>query len=84
MCAMLYGSSSQEKKMLEPKLKVTVDYEKCHPERCDKGVCAAVSECPAKLWKQEEPYDLPYPIPGFCQDCSTCVESCPMKAIRML
>lgn len=38
--------------MLEPKLKVAVDYEKCHPERCDKGVCAAVMECPAKLWKQ--------------------------------
>jgi len=39
--------------MLEPKLKVAVDYEKCHPERCDKGVCAAVLECPAKLWKQQ-------------------------------
>jgi len=28
--------------MLEPKLKVAVDYEKCHPEKCNKGVCAAV------------------------------------------
>jgi len=70
--------------MLQPKLKVAVDYEKCHPERCDKGVCAAVLECPAKRWKQEEAYDLPYPIYGFCQECGTCVESCPLEAISML
>ena len=70
--------------MLEPKLKVAVDYEKYHPERCDKGVCAAVLECPTKLWRQERPYDLPYPISGFCQDCGTCVESCPLEAIKML
>jgi translation initiation factor RLI1 len=70
--------------MLELKLKVAVDYGKCHPERCDKGICAAVLECPVKLWKQERVYDLPYPVPGFCQDCSICVESCPMEAIWML
>ena len=70
--------------MLQPKLKVAVDYTKCNPKKCVKGVCAAVLECPVKLWKQEEPYDLPYPIPGFCQECGTCVDSCPPKAIRML
>jgi ubiquinone/menaquinone biosynthesis C-methylase UbiE len=41
--------------MLQPKLKVAVDYQKCHSERCDRGVCAAVLECPTKLWRQEEP-----------------------------
>jgi ferredoxin len=70
--------------MLQPKLKVAVDCQKCHPEKCSKGVCAAVLECPAKLWKQESPYDVPYPIPGFCQECGTCVDSCLLKAIRML
>jgi NAD-dependent dihydropyrimidine dehydrogenase PreA subunit len=70
--------------MLQPKLKVGVDYRKCHPERCGKGVCAVVIECPTKLWKQEGPYDVPYPIPGFCQECGTCVDCCPEKAIKML
>ena len=70
--------------MLQAKTKVAVDYDKCHPERCDKGVCVAVLGCPTKLWRQEEPYDLPYPIPGFCQDCAICVESCSLEAIKML
>jgi translation initiation factor RLI1 len=70
--------------MLEPKLKVAVDYEKCHPERCDSGVCAAVLKCPIKLWGQEEPYDLPHPTAGFCQECGTCVDSCPLEAIKLL
>jgi translation initiation factor RLI1 len=70
--------------MLEPKLKVTIDYQKCRPEKCGKGTCAAVIECPINLWKQEAPFDLPYVTPGFCQDCGICVEACPLKAIRML
>jgi len=72
--------------MLQPKLKVTIDYDKCQPEKCgcDNGICPAVKECPIKLWKQEEPYDLPYPFTGFCKECSKCAEVCPLKAITML
>lgn len=72
--------------MLQPKLKVAIDYEKCRPEKCDHGtgVCPAVMECPLKLWKQEEPYDSPYLTTGFCKECGKCVESCPLDAMRML
>ncbi len=66
------------------KQKVAVDYQKCHPESCEKGICQAVLVCPRKLWKQEEPYDPPYPISGFCEDCGKCIESCPHEAIYHL
>jgi NAD-dependent dihydropyrimidine dehydrogenase PreA subunit len=70
--------------LLEAKQKVKVDYQKCHPKKCDKGVCLAVRECPKKLWKQEDPYDLPYVIPGFCDNCGRCIEVCPEGAIQEL
>jgi len=72
--------------MLQPKLKVTVDYGKCQPHKCGchEGVCPAVSKCPVNIWKQEEPYDLPYPVAAFCKECGKCVEVCPLEAIRML
>ena len=50
---------------LESKLKVAVDYEKCHAEKCTKGVCAAVFECPARLCKQEEPYTMLFQRIGY-------------------
>ena len=28
-----------------PKGAAVVDYQKCHPERCNRGVCGAVLEC---------------------------------------
>ncbi len=30
------------------------------------------------------PYDLPYLIPGFGQEYGTCVDSCPLRVIKML
>jgi len=30
-----------------------VDYKKCHPEKCDSGICAAALACSHKLLKQE-------------------------------
>ena len=71
--------------MVEPKQKVAVDYEVCEPKVCDRsGICLAMAECPRGLLKQEAPYDPPYAVPGFCQECARCVEVCPLNAIRVL
>ncbi|MGQ9509757.1 MAG: 4Fe-4S binding protein [Thermodesulfobacteriota bacterium] len=70
--------------MLDTKLKVAIDYKRCNPHNCERGVCVVVGVCPTKLWKQLGAYDSPYPVPGFCQECGKCVESCPLEAIRML
>ena len=39
-----------------PKKVIAVDYEKCHPERCDHGVCAAELECEYGNFVQESAY----------------------------
>ncbi|HEX9896415.1 MAG TPA: hypothetical protein VGA85_01970 [Dehalococcoidales bacterium] len=38
-----------------PSKMALVDFNKCHPELCDKGICAAAEACPRKLMKQEKP-----------------------------
>ena len=70
--------------MPEPKVKIIIDYKRCDPKRCDRGVCAALLDCPIKLIKQIEPYDYPYPIAGSCQECGKCSEASLLKAISML
>jgi len=70
--------------MPEPKVKISIDYKRCDPRRCDKGVCATRLVCPTKLTKQIEPRDYPYPVAGFCQECGKCSDACLLKAINML
>jgi Fe-S-cluster-containing hydrogenase component 2 len=70
--------------MPEEKVKVAIDYKRCDPGRCEKGICAALLACPTKLIKQMEPYDYPYPVAGFCQECGKCLEACLFKAVSML
>lgn len=70
--------------MFDTKLKVAIDYKRCNPRNCEKGICIIIGVCPSKLWKQLEPYDFPFPIQGFCQECGKCVDNCPMKAVKML
>lgn len=60
------------------------DYKKCHPERCDSGVCAAALACSHKLIKQEAPFETPMTDPSICQGCGDCVRACPLKAIEIV
>jgi len=66
-----------------PNKTVLIDYNKCHPEQCDSGTCAAVLACPRKLLKQEAPHEPPMPDPAICRGCSECALACPLKAIRL-
>jgi len=62
-----------------------IDYQKCSPERCDNGVCAAMLECPNKVLRQEAPYEFPFSHPSrFCQGCAKCVQACPFEAIHIV
>lgn len=70
--------------MPEEKVKVAIDYKKCDLRSCDKGICAALLACPTKLIKQIEPYDHPYPVAGFCQECGKCLDACLLGAIKMV
>ncbi len=61
-----------------------VDFNKCFPENCPSGVCAAALACPRKLLQQEAHYEIPMPDPSLCQGCGDCVRACPSRAIRLV
>jgi len=61
-----------------------VQYNRCDPEKCDGGICAAALACPHKLLKQEAPYQIPMPDPSICRACGDCVRACPLKAIQIV
>jgi translation initiation factor RLI1 len=68
-----------------PKQVAMLDYQRCHPERCDHGVCLAVLECEYGSLVQESPYESPEINPSkWCHGCAKCAQACPLKAIRMV
>ena len=67
-----------------PRKMALVHYNRCNPEKCNGGICAAALACPHKLLKQEVPYQIPMPDPSICQGCGDCVRVCPLKAIQIV
>jgi len=61
-----------------------VNYNKCHPENCDSGVCVAALACTHKLLVQDSPYEAPMADPFLCRACGDCVRACPLKAIEIV
>jgi len=62
----------------------SVDFCRCHPERCEHGICIAGSACPHKAFVQEDPFDFPMLNTSMCIGCGSCSAACPLRAIRML
>ena len=66
------------------KRKAMIDYQKCFPIKCDKGICVVVNSCSHKIFIQDQPYEVPYILQDFCTGCGKCVVACPWKAVQML
>ena len=66
-----------------PGNRAIINYEKCHPEQCENGICAAALACARKLLKQEAPNEVPVMDPLLCLGCSDCLKACPLEAIKM-
>jgi translation initiation factor RLI1 len=60
-----------------------VDYNKCHPDKCENGTCRAAQACRYRLLKQERLFEIPMADPFICRGCGDCVRACPMKAIEV-
>jgi len=63
---------------------LTIDFNKCDPGNCDKGICAAAGACPHRVFIQEEPYDFPMHYSTRCRGCGLCIAACPLQAIRIV
>ena len=61
-----------------------IDYSKCNPKECEGGICKVVQECPKKLLRQEEPYEMPDIFPNMCVGCAQCITVCPLGAVKMV
>ena len=68
-----------------PYPRAVIDYQKCQPEKCGNGICAAAAACPQKVLKQEAPFEFPLARPSkLCKGCAKCNDACPAKALRIV
>jgi len=67
-----------------PQPKVVLDYERCDPEACEDGICAAAKVCEKKVLRQEAPGEMPDLYPSMCRGCTDCINACPRDAIRLM
>ncbi|RLD06980.1 MAG: hypothetical protein DRI65_05630 [Chloroflexota bacterium] len=67
-----------------PQPKVALDYERCDPEFCEDGICAAAKVCEKKVLRQETPGEMPDLNPSMCRGCIDCISACPRDAIRLM
>ena len=61
-----------------------VTFDKCCPEKCKDGICAAAQACTRKILRQEKPGEIPMTNPATCRGCGDCVRACPAKAINIV
>ncbi len=66
-----------------PNSLVSLDYNKCRPDLCNDGHCAAISSCPLKIIQQEEKYGFPMANSSICKGCAKCVSACPLNALSL-
>jgi len=67
-----------------PQPKIVLDYSRCDPFRCEKGICAAGQVCERKVLRQEKPGEMPDVYQALCLGCADCLEACPQEAIRLM
>ncbi|MFC2033848.1 4Fe-4S binding protein [Chloroflexota bacterium] len=60
-----------------------IDFNKCRPEECEKGICKATKACNHKLLMQDTAYEIPMTDPSICRGCGDCLRACPLKAIQI-
>ncbi|MDO8579092.1 MAG: 4Fe-4S binding protein [Dehalococcoidales bacterium] len=60
-----------------------VIYDKCRPQQCEKGICAAANACARRLITQEAPNEIPMTNTALCRACGDCVRACPTGAVEL-
>jgi len=75
--------SENQRRMNMPKLRSMIDYRRCDPSLCERGICRAVLACPNHVLRQEAPFEMPDPYPSMCVGCAVCAQACPMGAVRV-